>query len=242
MKLKLLLLLFFIFTKVISQTTFNGKLIAENAAGISVLNISNFESRTTNNEGEFSIAAKPTDTLLITSDKIYGIQLVLNKSHFQENIHTIKTRVKARELEEVVIKIDNSITALSTGIIQKKMVTYSPAERRLKAKDGIDSRVGFNDEFNSQLNTLQISSNNSDLVNNLLIERKEQLLMKLAAAFNDNFYTKTLKIPSDNIKGFQYYLIENSKFVQCFNSKNKIMLNFLLCDLAMKYTNILKNE
>ncbi len=230
------------FTKSIGQNTFNGKLIAENAGGINIINISNYQTSISNNEGLFSIKAKPNDTLQITSNKTKGIQIILKEAFFKETVFNIKTIAKIEELEEVTIKKDKTISAFSLGIIPKKLVTYSPAERRLKAKTKIDSRIGFNDNFNESLKNKNVFSNNSTLVNNLIIERKENLLERISVTYSDEFFINTLKIPSLHIKGFQFYLVENQRFVDNFNAKNSTVITFLLHDLAINYNKRLQNE
>ena len=53
--------------------------------------------------------------------------------------------------------------------------------------------------------------------------------------FQDKYYTKTLKIPEELIKGFQYYCVEDSEFVKSLNQKNKTMSMFLMANLASVY-------
>ena len=57
----------------------------------------------------------------------------------------------------------------------------------------------------------------------------------------DNFVDR-LKIPSEYVKGFEYYAIENDKFTVILNSKNKTSTEFLLGELAVKYKEILASE
>jgi len=51
-----------------------------------------------------------------------------------------------------------------------------------------------------------------------------------------------LKIPVDYIKGFQYYCIEDERFVAVLKSKNKIMTEFLMGELAVKYNELIVCE
>ena len=242
MKHYLLILVLLFSCHCFSQSIFTGKLLFNSPSEINIINISNYQTSISNNEGVFKITAKPSDTLLITSDKINGLQIIVKDDHFKEAIVNIKTTQKIHELEEVIIKRDNAITALSLGIISEKMVTYSPAERRLKATTNIDSRVGFNSQFNNDLLLKKVSSDNSDLINNLIIERKEALLEKISTNFNPDFFINKLKIAEINVKGFQYFLVEDTTFVRVFNAKNALATQFCLHDLAIKYNKILKNE
>ncbi|MCI4441885.1 MAG: hypothetical protein JHC39_00115, partial [Lentimicrobium sp.] len=76
----------------------------------------------------------------------------------------------------------------------------------------------------------------------LEVEKKEYLLMKIGMLFDDDYYIKTLKIPANYIKGFQYYCIENTNFVMALKSKNKTMTKFLIVPLAEKYIEIISDE
>ena len=76
----------------------------------------------------------------------------------------------------------------------------------------------------------------------LIIERKELFLDKLDNLFEDNYYTETLKIPSEYVKGFKYYIVEDEKFVTTIKDKNKTMATFILVDLAVKYNEIISKK
>ncbi|WP_411377452.1 hypothetical protein ACLHWS_08560 [Flavobacterium psychrophilum] len=64
------------------------------------------------------------------------------------------------------------------------------------------------------------------------------LLDKLSVLFEENFYTETLKIPAEYIKGFQIYVIDDERLIASVKSKNKTMTTFLLGELAEKYKQI----
>jgi hypothetical protein len=51
-----------------------------------------------------------------------------------------------------------------------------------------------------------------------------------------------LKIPSEYVKGFEYYSVENEQFVAVLKSKNVTMASFLLGELAFKYKQIIASE
>jgi len=46
------------------------------------------------------------------------------------------------------------------------------------------------------------------------VEKKERLLLQLDGWFEEDFYVNSLKIPADYIKGFHYFLIEDTDFVR----------------------------
>lgn len=53
--------------------------------------------------------------------------------------------------------------------------------------------------------------------------------------FEDKYYVDVLKIPSELIKGFKYYCVEDVEFAKNVNSKNMSMCRFLIIDLASTY-------
>jgi hypothetical protein len=74
------------------------------------------------------------------------------------------------------------------------------------------------------------------------LEKKEHLLLLFGSLFEDAYFTKTLKIPVDYVKGFQYYCIEDGKISEALKSKNKTKIEFLIVPLAEKYNAIISNE
>ena len=76
----------------------------------------------------------------------------------------------------------------------------------------------------------------------LEVEKKEHLLSIFGALFDDTYFTKTLKIPVDYIKGFQYYCIEDKNFGEVLKSKNKTKIEFLIVPLAVKYNETISGE
>jgi hypothetical protein len=60
--------------------------------------------------------------------------------------------------------------------------------------------------------------------------------------FEVNHFVNNLKIPIEYVKGFQYYIVENERFVSVLKSKNKTMTDFLMVQLAVKYNEIIACE
>lgn len=76
----------------------------------------------------------------------------------------------------------------------------------------------------------------------VVVERKEKLLLKLDGLYEDHFYIETLKMPEIYIKGFQYYIIEDPDFVRALEAKNKTLILFYIKKLALNYSEIISNE
>jgi hypothetical protein len=139
---------------------------------------------------------------------------------------------KTTELKEVIVNKHPEINAVSLGISSKGVKHYTPAERKLFTANStpVDALLNL------------MSGRTAMLKKELEVEKKEYLLMKIGTLFDDDYYMKTLKIPANYIKGFQYYCIENTNFVMALKSKNKTMTNFLIVPLAEKYIEIISDE
>ena len=192
--------------------------------GISVFNFSNKMIAVTDKEGCFSILAKDKDVLEFSGIDYKYLRKYVYKHEYNSGTMEVNMTFNAVELDEVVINKYASITAESLGIIPYGQVKFTPQERRLYSSSG-----GIQGLYSS------LSGERDILKMNVEIEKKELLLKKLEYLFGNKYYTKTLKIPEELIKGFQYYCVEDPEFVKSLNVKNKTMSMFLMTNLASVY-------
>lgn len=233
MKQKILfgLFLFLFFQSVYSQTLLKGKVISEAFAleNIAVINLTTNASAETLKEGYFSIMAKPKDTLLFSGMQVRGIQVVLEATDFSENLFFVKLKPQINQLEEVNVYKNFDFDPVKMRILSKPAKKYTPAERRIyEATSG--SGIG---PLNPILNA--ISGRTAMLKKELLIEKEERLMYRLSAIFEDEFYTENLKIPSEYIKEFQYYVINDANLIMQLKAKNNVMVAFVLGELSEKF-------
>jgi hypothetical protein len=243
----LIIILFFFIQSGFSQTLLKGKVISEtlNLDGIQIINLTNQKSTSTEESGLFSILAKPTDTLLFSGMQIKGLQIVLKTSDFSENLFFVRLQLKVNQLDEVVVKNYPKINAISLGIIPKNTKSYTPAQRRLKTAGDFKpihllGLLGGSLPVDPILN--KISGRTAMLKKELAVEKKEFFLDKLSNMYEDAFFIENLKIPSDYVKGFKLFAIEDEELVASLKSKNRTMTAFLLSQLSLKYNDLLKNE
>jgi hypothetical protein len=237
----LIIILFFFIQSSFSQTLLKGKVISEvlNLDGIQVINLTNQRSTSTEKGGFFSILAKPTDTLLVSAMQIKGVQLILKSADFSENLFFVRLQPQINQLDEVTIKNYSEINAVSLGIIPKGVKTYTPAQRRLKAAATPDESLnaggmaGGSVGLDPLIN--MISGRTAMLKKELEVENKERLLVRLSNIYEDAFFVDQLKIPSDYIKGFKIYAIDNVRLVNAIKAKNMTLTSFLIGELAEKY-------
>jgi len=236
----------------IGQTTdekmLHGKIMAEsvNVAGVTIVNLVNEKSTLSDNDGNFYILAKAEDLLVFSSVNLEYHRRIIEEDDLKSDQITIKMTAKITQLEEVIVNKHPEINAVALGISPRGIKKYTPAERRLKTATSLDPTVsvgtmaGGSMSLDPLLNFL--SGRTAMLKKELEVEKKERLLLLFGSLFDDTFFTKTLKIPVDYVKGFQYYCLEDDEISEVLKSKNKTKIEFLIIPLAKKYNEIIANE
>lgn len=228
------------------RTQLKGKVFAEIAAldGIYVINQKTEKTSITNQEGEFTTFATVGDTLVFSSTQFREMRIALTSKDFEDKLVTVKMNAVINQLDEVIVS--NRINSVSMGIIPKGQRSYTPAERRLStatnlnASANVGTMMGGSISADPLLNW--ISGRTKMLKKELEVEKKESYLRQLENMFDANFYVNKLKIPSEYVKGFEYYAVENESFVTILKSKNVATITFLISELAIKYKEIIACE
>lgn len=240
MKIKITLqFIVFLFVQIIFAQTgnvkeFRGKIIADSVAvdRITIENVTTDKTVFSDVNGFFVITAKEGDILVFTAVNLEGIRMKIDKLDMQRELITVKMLPKSIILKEVIVN-ESSITAESLGIIPYGQKKYTPAERKLytaTSGNGIDGLLNA------------ISGRKAMLKKEIIVEKKEQLLAKIEIVFEDKYYIENLKIPTDYIKDFQHYCIDDSGFANALRSKNKTLMMFLIVRLAENYNKIISSE
>ena len=243
----LLLLCQISFGQTAGEKLIHGKIIVEssNAAGVTVINLVNEKSTKSDSNGEFFILAKADDLLVFSSLNLEYHRRIIEEEDLKSDVIIIKMTAKITQLEEVSVNKNPEINAVSLGISPKGIKKYTPAERRLKTAGDFKpihllQILGGSMPVDPLLNA--ISGRTAMLKRELEIEKKERLLLLFNSLLAETYFSNTLKIPSDYIKGFQYYCIEDGKLSEALRSKNKTKIEFLIVPLATKYKEIIANE
>lgn len=239
-----LLILFLSFSQMtFCQTTdeklLHGKIVAEsgNVEGVTIINLVNEKSTASDSNGDFFILAKAEDLLVFSSVNLEYYRRIIEEDDLKPDVLTIKMTAKITELKEVIVNKHPEINAVSLGISPKGIKKYTPAERKLATASSIRlNPMGFDPLINL------LSGRTAMLKKELEVEKKERLLVYIGALFDDDYYIKTLKIPANYIKGFQYYCIEKENFATSLRSKNKTEIKFSIIELAKKYNEIIADE
>jgi hypothetical protein len=212
----------------------HGKIIVPsgNVEGVNIVNLVNEKSTVSDSKGDFYILAKAEDLLVFSSVNLEYYRRIIEEEDLKLDIIIIKMTSKTTELKEVVVNKHPEINAVSLGISAKGVKKYTPAERKLYTANSTPVDALLN----------MLSGRTAMLKKELEAEKKEHLLAVFGALFDANYFTKSLKIPADYIKGFQYYCIEDKKFAEVLKSKNKTRIEFLMVPLSTKYNEIISDE
>lgn len=242
---KLLLLFLFCYGFSFSQEKMiHVKILANgnNVEGIDVVNLVNEKSAKSNANGEFQILAKVDDLLVLSSPIIEYKRKIIDESDFKSKVIKIEVIPKIGQLEEVVITKYRNINAVDLGILSKPAKEFTPAERRLKTASSYDLTVGTYNSVSLDAIINSISGRTAMLKKELEVEKKELAIKKLSMIYDEDYFHENLKIPTAFIAGFQYYAVENDKLRSALNSKNKVICDFLLAQIAPQYLELLQNE
>jgi hypothetical protein len=214
-----------------------GKVNADmtNLEGIYVINLNTENAAITDAKGFFIINAKVGDSLILSSVQFKSVTKAITSedlsSLFFVTMHPIMN-----ELKEVVVKRP-SVSAESLGIIPYGQKKYTPAERKYAtASSGRLNPLGLDPLLN------YFSGRTAMLKKELEVEKKEGYLVQLENLFDKNHYVNTLHIPSDYVKGFLYFAVENPKFTRVLKTKNRTSIEFLMSELAAQYNEIIASK
>jgi hypothetical protein len=215
-----------------------GKIIATatDLEGIYILNQSTDQSTLSEKGGYFAILASAGDVLLFSSVQFIGKEIVVKETDFNNALLFVKLEALIRELDEVRINEYKNINAVSLGIVPKGLKVYTPAERRIHTASTGGGLVSVDAIINL------ISGRTAMLKTELMYEKKSLLLEKISNNFDDLYFTETLKIPSDYVQGFKYFIVEDKFAVEALKNKNKTLASFLIGELAVKYLKLIANK
>lgn len=225
----LLFILVFIAQCAFSQQekTISGKVVVKDAmvGDIHVINLTNDKETLTNSKGEFSILVRPDDLLVFSGGHLDYMRKIVEQEDYDSGILKVEMTSKVNKLDEVVVKNYSNVNAVALGILSKPAKSYTPAERRLygATSSPIDALINL------------LTGRTKMLEDGVEIEKKEFLLEQLDGLYADEFYLQELGIEKEKIKGFHYYLVEDSRFGEALDAKNKTLATFLIIEIAQKY-------
>ncbi len=223
-----------------------GKVVSESVdlEGIYVINLKSESTASTEKGGYFSIAAAIGDTLMFSAIQIKGRKIVLTDKEFAKDLVLVQLEPMINRLDEVIVKQYPNINAVSLGIIPGNTKHYTPAQRKLKTASDADPSASLNGMAGGSVGLDPLlnwmSGRTAMLKKEVEAEKKEQLLQKIENQFGIDYFTEKLKIPKEYVRAFWYYIVDETRFVNAINAKNKTMATFVLAELATKYLELQK--
>ena len=200
------------------------------AINVKVVNISTEKTAVSNASGEFIMEGKADQMLVFPSDSYEYRRYLIQPEDVRKKVITIVLIPKAVELEEVVVNRD--LSPESMGFVPKGQKVYTPAERKVYAATNGPVDIVAN----------ALSGRTKMLKKQVKVEKKEGLFDRLRFQFSDSLYITRLRIPSDYIKGFQYFCIDDAAVVKALDSKNKPLLLERISQLAPTYVELIAKE
>ena len=215
---------------------------ANDLDGVYVINLKTQEGTLTQGGGYFSIPVAVGDTLMLSSIQFRGLKMAIAETDFKLSLRLVKMQPLMHQLDEVMVFQYKNINAVALGITPAGQKSYTAAERKLRTATNLDAQFGLNTSLTIDPLLNLFSGRSAMLRKELVVERKQTILEQMASMFEQEYFTAKLKIPTEYVKGFQYYLVENNRFVAMINAKNKAMAIFIMGDLAARYLEIIACE
>ena len=210
--------------------------------GIYIFNMNTQETTFTEKGGYFSLPVHVGDTLMLSSIQFKALKYGVKEDDLCKDLLFLKMTPLLRQIQEVqVVRYDN-INAIALGIVSKNVKSYTPAERKLRTATGLDAQIGLNTAITLDPLFNMLSGRTAMLQKELIVERKEIMLHKIETMFEKEYFTDKLKIPTEYVKGFEYYLVENNRFATAIGDKNKTLATFLMGEFAVSYLEIIACE
>ncbi|NNT71889.1 hypothetical protein HKT18_06645 [Flavobacterium sp. IMCC34852] len=211
------------------------------------VNIFNLRSETVTNSneiGNYSLFVKVGDTLEFKSLQIETQKIVISEADLSKPLLVTTLTPKTIDLSEVEIKDYSHINAVSLRILEKPAKKYTPAERRLRTAESFHWYSPLliplgGMSVDGILNA--ISGRKAMLQKELEIEKKERMMVKIENQFTNDYFIEKLKIPEEHVKGFLYYIVDDTKLITLINEKNKGMAEFRMSELVTTYLDIIKS-
>jgi len=214
------------------------------ANGINVVNLGNKETAVSANNGKFFILAKTNDVLVLSALHLKTKRIIVAISDFENGFLPIKMFNMVTRLDEVIVK-NNQFNVVSLGIVTKAPVKYTTAERRLKTAGDFKpimllNLVGGTMPLDPLIN--KINGRTKRLKQLVVLEKKESNIKVISELFKDEYFTDKLNIPTENINGFKFYIVENENFVKILDSRNEPKISFYLAALSEEFKTLLNSK
>lgn len=221
-----------------------GKLIADDdVEGIHILNKTASKYTVSNEKGEFSIEAKATDTLFISSLIYNNKEIIISKEHEDSNSIEIKLDEKVSELDKVIVgkiltgslqsDLENSdakteINFYDLGIPGNTKLPLTQNEKKLHDADGGSwghLGLGFGVNFHKLLN--KISGRTKKLKDIVELDDRDKCINRLRIDYESIIFENDT-LPKNLRDEYFLFSQEDENFLNLCKKDNDIeLLEFL---------------
>lgn len=258
MKTKLLLVLLLVlpivaFAQNVPRKALHGKVVADSltVVGISVYNASSHIGAVTDNEGSFTISARPKDTLFFSSITYRTVHMVLSEKDFLERPLIIKLDVNVILLDEVVItprvltgRLDKDSKNTKTMLITSGMDSYQAIQTDVpRPKSNVNtalpsSVVGSSltgVDFGEIYKLIFKKRKRKDAGEIYATAESKPFAVAVKERFTYYFFTQMLKIPKDEIGLFLNFCDEGKTSYALLDPKKEFELTDYLVSKSKEY-------
>lgn len=209
---------------------------------ILIVNLQSEKETRTDNLGNFMLAAQHGDVLVITDSRIRGQKHILTEDNLTEKPLLFTVELLSYELNEVVIE-RKAITSTILGLPMGR--EYTPAERRLHTASSVkpalyNTMTGGFIPFDPLINA--ITGKTRQLKRAVATEKKEYSISVLDGIYDEKEIIAEFGIPTDYVRGFIYYLVENKYLADALKQKNITRARSLIAELAPRYLALIADE
>ena len=210
---------------------FSGKVVSDSLdiSGIHVVNKNSGATTITNRNGEFSIGAQPTDTILFSAVHIKLQALVLDSLVLSQPEINVYIEHAVNELQEVVVKPHNLTGNLADDVTSAPPPPINFKDVGIPGFEGERrERIRYSSTGNLILSTLllpimpldiegmykQISGYNKRLRQSLKLNKQLQTVHRMIDFYGTDFLQREFTLGEEEVYGFVLACVENNPEIQ----------------------------
>lgn len=212
-----------------------GKVISDvlKIENLSVKNLTAKKDTVTDAQGNFAITAKVNDTLRFEGVLTETLDFILQPNDFEEELFVVRVVPDATMLKEVVISglTGNLVTDSKNTEVSLLSSQFDAAQ--------INKDIVQSPGFIGLMTLITKKKPQKKRAKSLAYNPVKSFPLTVRERFNDNYFTKTLSIPADDIMKFLYYCNEGGNADYLLNPNSELQLLQYLNAKSAKY---LKNK
>ncbi|PZR21947.1 MAG: hypothetical protein DI539_06685 [Flavobacterium psychrophilum] len=231
-----------------------GRVVADTlrVESLSVLNTTSNKGAVTDNNGDFTIYARPSDTLLFSGITTRDAKLVLKKEHFTGNRLLIELNIDVTMLDEVVIKatpLTGDLESDSKKAKTKNITGGMNSAKLIETDETIRPIANPNTALPSNVLGSPLTGVNFNEVYKMIFKKKKRtdkgevyanangktFTENAKERFTYHFFVEMLKIPKDEIGLFLAYCDKGKETAWMLDPKYEFELTDYLVSQSSEY-------